>query len=507
MKPLAFFEVSIVLVLSHPDRSWTVHGSQSQPTSLGPKGGGVGPKRRHKISSQVPVKKALQPSLGLSTGSNRVGHAKVSSQIPATTVQVSSKRHSTAAAFVFNLVNNVAGAGMLTLSAGMASGSGWIPAILICVGLGALSAHTFCIIGEACELTGEKDFKGIWSKTIGNSTTFMVDAMIAVMCIACCVIYSGILGDVFTPLLARIGFPDRLNGRTSNILAITTGVLFPLSLVKDLSALAFTSILGFAAIVYTVLFIVIRALDGSYTLGSGRFAIEGVLAGMPSFEKSSLFNFDFSSLVLASNLGLAFIAHYNAPSYYRSLTNTNSKRFRTMVNIAFLIIVSLYTVTMTAGYGTFGEACRGNILLNYHPGDILSTLGRFATGLSILFGFPLVACGARESIVGLASSFGYDSLGADKNHLLLVIGILAFVTSISCTVKDVSLIVGLTGATLGSLIVYVCPAIIYTKAVSQFHGNGGPEHDRAMKNLALIPFGLFIACLGCFMTVKEALAK
>ena len=415
--------------------------------------------------------------------------------------------HSTTTASVFNLVNNVAGAGILTLSAGMASGSGWIPAILICVSLGALSAHSFSIIGDACEMTGEADFKGLWSKTIGTSTTYLVDAMIAVMCLACCVIYSGILGDVFTPLLDRVGLPEQFNGRTSNILAITAGVLLPLSLIRDLSALAFTSILGFSAIMYTVVFIVIRAFDATYTVGTGRFAIDGVLPVMPSFEKSSLFHFDFSSLVLASNLGLAFIAHYNAPSYYRSLKQTNSSRFRAMVNIAFFIIVTLYTVTMTAGYRTFGDACQGNILLNYHPSDILATLGRFATGLSILFGFPLVACGARESIVGVASSFGYDSLGADKHHFPLVFGILAFVTMLSSTVKDVSLVVGLTGAALGSLIVYVCPSLIYTNAVKQFHGQGSPEHNRAKVNLTLIPFGLFIACLGCFMTIKEALAK
>ena len=64
---------------------------------------------------------------------------------------------------VFNLVNNVAGAGILTLSAGMAPGTGWIPAILICAVLGVLSCHTFSIIGEACELTGEADFKVCWS--------------------------------------------------------------------------------------------------------------------------------------------------------------------------------------------------------------------------------------------------------------------------------------------------------------------------------------------------------
>ena len=231
--------------------------------------------------------------------------------------KVEEQGKSTILSSVFNLVNNVAGAGILTLSSGMAGGTGWIPAIIICSILGALSGHCFAIIGEACEMTGEMDFKGLWSRTIGEKSTYLVDTMIAFMCLAAAVIYSGILGDVFTPLLAQAGFPSHLNGRTSNILAITGLLLLPLSLVKDLSALAFTSILGFAAIMYTVLFICIRAIDGSYNVGSGRFVLDGTLAAIPAFEKTSLWNFDFTSLVLASNLGLAYIAHYNAPNFYR----------------------------------------------------------------------------------------------------------------------------------------------------------------------------------------------
>lgn len=280
---------------------------------------------------------------------------------------------------VFNLVNNVAGAGILTLSSGVASGTGWIPAIMICGILAFLSGHCFSIIGEACELTGESNFKGLWKSTIGERSAYLVDSMIAVMCLSCSVIYSGILGDVFTPLLARAGFPDQWNGRTSNIIIITSFLLLPLCLIKDLSALAFTSILGFSSILYTVLFIITRYFDGSYTLPAGKF-LQDSLIMVPSFQKSSLWNFGFKSLVLASNFGLAYIAHYNAPNFYRSLKDTNSKRFRSMVNISFLILSTLYAATMIAGYATFGDVCQGNILLNYHPDDLLSTLGRLATG-------------------------------------------------------------------------------------------------------------------------------
>ena len=134
-------------------------------------------------------------------------------------------------------------------------------------------------------------------------------------------------------------------------------------------------------------------------------------------------------------------------------------------------------------------------------------MGKLATGFSILFGFPLVAAGARESIIGVASSLGLDNLGSDNNHFLLVSSILVLVTAISCTVKDVSLVVGLTGAALGSFIVYICPPLIYTKAVALIKGSQSSEYKRARVNLALIPFGLFVAALGCFMTIKESAAR
>jgi amino acid permease len=337
----------------------------------------------------------------------------------------------------------------------------------------------------------------------------MVDSIIAFMCFAVSIIYSGILGDVFTPLLKEAGVPDHYNGRTSNIIAITATLLLPLSCIKNLSALAFTSILGFCAIAYTVFFVVVRALDGSYALGAGQFvqgSTAALMEALPSFERSSLWGFGFTSLVLVSNLGLAFIAHYNAPVFYRQLRNTNSKRFGLMVDISFTILVALYIATMLAGYSTFGDVCRGNLLLNYHPHDILSTLGRLATGFSILFGFPLVMCGARESLVGAAASCGWTELGQDQYHIPLVTSMLALVTAISCSVDDVSLVVGLTGAAMGAFIVYICPAILYTRAVKMIKGVDSPEYGKAKISLALVPFGFFVGSLGVYMTIKEAMA-
>lgn len=83
---------------------------------------------------------------------------------------------------VLQIINNVAGAGILTLSAGMSAGVGWVPATILCMVMGAISGYTFYIVGEGCELVDETSFQGLWSRALGPSSSWIVDASIALMC-------------------------------------------------------------------------------------------------------------------------------------------------------------------------------------------------------------------------------------------------------------------------------------------------------------------------------------
>jgi len=258
-----------------------------------------------------------------------------------------------------------------------------------------------------------------------------------------------------------------------------------------------------------------RAFDGTYSIGNsgtttssvGKFIVDNVIAYKPSFAKSSWWNIDFKSLVLVSNLGLAYIAHYNAPTYFRELKHATSEWFCKTVGISYGILALIYVATMCAGYAAFGDACRNNILLNYHHMDILSTLGRLATGLSILFGFPLVNNGAREGLKNFCSSVGWKAVVDPKNHRTLTVTYLAVLTLISVSVRDVGLVVGLSGAIFGSFLVYICPALIYTTIVKNRKGEGSVEYSKAKKNLALIPFGLFCGAMGASMAIREAIKR
>jgi hypothetical protein len=81
------------------------------------------------------------------------------------------------------------------------------------------------------------------------------------------------------------------------------------------------------AVVYTAFFVAIRALDGSYALPAGKLLKALPAALTPAFKLASTWKLNAQALVLTSNLGLAYIAHYNAPAFYRSLEHRSEARF------------------------------------------------------------------------------------------------------------------------------------------------------------------------------------
>ena len=76
--------------------------------------------------------------------------------------------------------------------------------------------------------------------------------------------------------------------------------------------------------------------------------------------------------MLVSNLGLAFIAHYNAPAMYESLADRSPQKFAKVVMGSFAVLSLLYLLCMGFGYATFGDKAAANVLNNYAEADTLA---------------------------------------------------------------------------------------------------------------------------------------
>jgi Transmembrane amino acid transporter protein len=174
---------------------------------------------------------------------------------------------------ILNLVADLCPHGMLPVAFGMAAagGTGVLAAPALLAVFGATSAYTLISLGRASERTGQYSFSGLWANLIGRDTAWIIEVAFAVMTFGCCVFYSAFIGDLFASLANTVSWvPALLQRRAVTLTALSVFPLLPLCLMKNLSALQPTSFGGLVSILYTVWFVVKRAVDGSYAVG-GQF--------------------------------------------------------------------------------------------------------------------------------------------------------------------------------------------------------------------------------------------
>merc|ERR1719510_2280404 len=108
--------------------------------------------------------------------------------------------------------------------------------------------------------------------------------------------------------------------RAPIIFLLSTFVLLPLCISENFASLQGTSVIGLAACAYLAAFVVARLLDGTYLPGGRFFALAPFkpLALSPARGMSEVVN--ARSLVLLSNLSMAYMNHGMAPGTYQELS-------------------------------------------------------------------------------------------------------------------------------------------------------------------------------------------
>lgn len=106
---------------------------------------------------------------------------------------------------------------------------------------------------------------------------------------------------------------------------------------------------------YTSFAIGIRYFGGAYAAG-GRFLPDIAPALQPSFGSVGASGVvSANSLILVCMLSTAYIAHFNAPRFFRELKDNTMSRFGKVTSISFGISTAIYAVVSALAFLTFGE--------------------------------------------------------------------------------------------------------------------------------------------------------
>jgi len=361
---------------------------------------------------------------------------------------------------VFNLVKSIVGSGVLSLPYGVAAfgnaPSALIPAVAITSIMGGLSAYTFGMIARVCKNTNTLSYSDAWDATVGKRFAPLIAFSCFFDCFAGVLSYSMILADSAVNLLKGSGITV---ARTPALLAITTFILLPLCLMKNLASLAPFSLVGIVSMLYITLAMGVRWLGKAYSPGGTYFAsqlAEPVFGNMGA--KSAL---SFQVLILTCMLTNAYIAHFNAPKFLSELKDNTMSRFNQVIAWSFGISVALYAAATSFGFLTFGAVSNGFILNNYSVKDKIMSLASVAVTISITTSYPLIFVGARDGILDLFR------VSQDKrdNSLLnkVTFGILGLATVMASQLTDLGLVASVGGATFGTALVFVYPVIMFLK--------------------------------------------
>jgi amino acid permease len=402
---------------------------------------------------------------------------------------------------IFNLVKSIIGAGVLSLPAGIAAfgdaPSALIPSTILIALIGAISAYTFSMIARVCAFTGATSYADAWDRTRGKRTAWIVAASSALDCLAGNLAYSMVLADTFKDLLAALGiFVTRSNA----LLGLTSLVLLPLCLVKNLSSLAPFSLVGIMGMAYTSVAIGIRFFGGAYTKPAGKFLSDLAPHMQPSFGTTgALGALSPKSLILVSMLSTAYIAHFNAPKFYRELKNNTMPRFNTVVSSSFGISVAVYAAVSAMGFLTFGSATGGLILNNYSTKDVLLSFSRFALALSLIFSYPLLFVGARDGLLDLIRVPEEKRTNSMLNQLS--VGLLGIITLLALKVTDLTFVASISGALLGTALIFIYPTLMFRAAVKSNPTKGQKWERRLCSVIATL--GVAIGGVGAKMALQS----
>ena len=428
-----------------------------------------------------------------------------------------------------NIFTDIVPAGMLPIASGLAIASNSLPtkaartvAVGIIVFFSVVAHRTLVLIAEAIEASGvEPSLSGVWESSPvlgGVKTVWLVDASIALLTFGCCLYYMCFIGDLLSAAAAGM-LPSSSRSssgvcidqttqmpwtrrRSTHIVAASVGVLLPLCLLRDLSLLAPFSFVGVAACAYCTAFIDKRAMDGSYADG-GRYdrylRDEGHATGLRQRPHGPWAL--RKELPLINIISVAFLAHYNGHAYYAALRDRSVARFSNAASIALAGAVAVYTCAGLAGHACFGEASDCMALNNYARADPAAAAARLAMGVSLLASFPLMFSGLRSSLLALARAAGLGSdatLASTAVHRGIVSIGLTAIAACAVATPDISLIVSLLGAALGSILIYSLPPTLHLLA-----GATPLASLAGVADVVLVLFGLVLAVLGTYTALSS----
>lgn len=248
--------------------------------------------------------------------------------------------------------------------------------------------------------------------------------------------------------------------------------IFPLSLLRDMSMLAKTSIVGMVSMLYISGLLAYDAL----THGTS-FGMASTLEAGTAEVKLQGMELGFSLCSFVGRLIFAYVNHFTIVSLVPVMKNPSASSRKTLISVSTLAATVIYLMAAFGGYFRFGSWNNGtdalsafaNAIKNITDPAVASkivvpmpyTIAKLLLGFVLICSFPLLCDPARSCLDSLC--FGpTSSVSASFRHYLETALIVAVPTTVAFFfAKQANDFLSLFSGFCGSLLVFTFPGIFF----------------------------------------------
>ncbi|CAO3656923.1 unnamed protein product [Mucor hiemalis] len=403
------------------------------------------------------------------------------------------QQHATATSFscVINLANTILGTGMLAMPSAMAS-VGILPGVILIM-FSALASGTGLYFLSRCAARTEgrnASFFAI-SKLTWPKVAVLFDLAIAIKCFGVAVSYLIIIGDLMPQVIISLSTPTNDDSMTADHLAyfltdrrfwitiFMLSLVLPLSFLRKLDSLKYTSLVALVAVVYLCVIVVYHYYSPNYP--------------PPSPGAVELVSFSTKILGHLPVFVFAFTCHQNIFSVYNELKDNSKESITKVISTSISSSAFIYEGIAIFGYLSFGKDVRGNVIMEY-PSSYFVAGGRLAMVILVVFSYPLQAHPCRASLDKVLAWASPSSRGFKNppppspfKYFAMTTTILILSYVVAITITELDLVLSFVGSTGSTTISFILPGLFYYK----IHEND-PWKPGKIIAVLLALYGIFV---------------
>lgn len=246
--------------------------------------------------------------------------------------------------------------------------------------------------------------------------SIIFDSAIAIKCFGVGVSYLVVIGDLMPKIMESFGVElNRFLLHRNFWISVFMVVIVPLSYLKKLDSLKYTSVVALFSVVYLICLVIEHWLAGDIPLEQPR-TIE---VWGPRSLKSTLASFPI--------FVFAYTCHQNMFAIINELKNNDSdgsttRQSNIIIRNAIVTACVSYLIVGIIGYLSFGDLVNSNIVTMYPKASILSLIGRLCIVVMVGLSFPLQCHPCRGSVnhviyfIRNGVKSGWKVRNTDTNH-------------------------------------------------------------------------------------------